>query len=351
MNAEVGGSTPPSPPLSAADLEGGDVIALEAMSGDEDALTAVAPSVGGSSSPLAPQPVALHFLGGSSSDTVPYTSSPGQTAATPLLPNGDTTSADAVFVLPAVARGELLPLPAVASQAAASTASLVATGVKHPPTAATDASQVLLAAPSVASVEEGASEEQVVPPATPIATSPVDTTTLAVGELPPGGTVAPIEVLRCSSRNAVTADVHTLHKVERMAAKKNLEFPGNSFTSFLDSKVLANLGRIGINLVTSDVVSIKNLEVDRLVLCANEKKGSTKSRLSNLESDDERESQIDEILSHTCGNLNENLLEKESDQIIDLSPLRRRKKYNNANNTMKDKLPKKSKTPSKIKIK
>ena len=208
----------------------------------------------------------------------------------------------------------------------------------------------------MASLDEGASEERAVPPATPTAIfiekgiTPVDTTTLAVGELPPGGTVAPIKVLRRSSRIAATADVHTLHKVQRMAAKKNL-VRGNSLTSFPDSKVLANLGRIGINLGTSDVVSIKNLEVDKLVLCANEKKGSTKSRLSNLESDDERESRIEEILSHTCGNLNENLLEEESDQIIDLSPLRRKKKYNNAKNIMKGKLPKKLKTPSKIKIK
>ena len=111
-----------------------------------------------------------------------------------------------------------------------------------------------------------------------------------------------------------------------MAAKKNLEFSGNSFTSFPDSKVLSNLGRVGINLGTSDVVTIKNLEVDRLVLCANTKKGSAKSKLSNLESDDERDDQIDAILSHACGNLNENLLEEENDQIIDLSPLRRKKK-------------------------
>jgi len=219
------------------------------------------------------------------------------------------------------------------------------------------AAPLLLAAPSMAGVGEGASEEQAIPPTTPTATYteeviiPVDTTTLAVGELPPTGTTAPIKVLRRSNRNAATADVHTLHMVERMTAKKNLEFLGNSFTSFPDSKVLANLGRIGINLGTSAVVSIKNLEVDRLVLCANGKKGSTKSTLSNLESDDERESQIDVILSHNCGNLNENLLEEESDQIIDLSPLRRKKKYNNAKNIMKGKLPKKPKTPSKIIIK
>jgi hypothetical protein len=45
------------------------------------------------------------------------------------------------------------------------------------------------------------------------------------------------------------------------------------------------------------------------------------------------------------------LLEDESDQLIDLSPLPRKKKYNNAKNTLKGKLSKKPKTPSKIIIK
>ena len=235
-----------------------------------------------------------------------------------------------------------------------------ATTLQASPASLPDA-PLLLTTPSMVGVGEGAPEELHTPPATPTATPtatyseeviiPVDTTSLTVGERAPVPTAAPIKVLRRSSRIAGTADVHTLHKVERMAAKKNLEFLGNSFTSFPDSKVISNLGRIGINLDTSDVVCIKNLEVDRLVLCANEKKCSIKSRLSNFESDDERESQIDAILSHACGNLNENLLEDESDQIIDLSPLPRKKKYNNAKNIFKGKLPKKPKTPSKISIK
>jgi hypothetical protein len=81
----------------------------------------------------------------------------------------------------------------------------------------------------------------------------------------------PAEVLRRSARNATMADVHTMHKVERLAAKKNLE-TGNSFSSFPDSKIISNLGRIGINLGSSDIAIIKNLEVDRLVLCAKQKK-------------------------------------------------------------------------------
>jgi hypothetical protein len=84
--------------------------------------------------------------------------------------------------------------------------------------------------------------------------------------------LVPSTSLRRSKRVAAMADVHTLHKVELMAAKRSLESKGTSFTSFSDSHILSNLGRIGINLGTSDVAVIKNLEVDRLVLCAKQKR-------------------------------------------------------------------------------
>jgi hypothetical protein len=45
------------------------------------------------------------------------------------------------------------------------------------------------------------------------------------------------------------------------------------------------------------------------------------------------------------------MLDMENDHIIDLSPSRRKKKYKNAKNTNKGKLPKKPNTPSKIIIK
>jgi hypothetical protein len=84
--------------------------------------------------------------------------------------------------------------------------------------------------------------------------------------------------LRRSERSKSTADVHILQKTEKLAAKKNLESPGMSFTSFSDSKIAENLGKIGINLgssedlVRSSTVAIKNLEVDRMVVHANNKK-------------------------------------------------------------------------------
>jgi len=159
----------------------------------------------------------------------------------------------------------------------------------------------------------------------------------------------PIKELRRSSRNAAKADIHTLQKAERLTAKKNLEFTGNSFNNFTDSKVIFSLGRVGINLDSSHVAILKNLKVDRLILHANTKKRSIpKSKYSSIESDEEREERLEAIFNHACGNLNENMLDKENDQIIDLSPLPRRKKYNNAKNTKRGKLPQKPKTPSKI---
>ena len=62
-----------------------------------------------------------------------------------------------------------------------------------------------------------------------------------------------------------------------MAAKKNLEL-GTSFTSFLDSHVISNLGRVGFRLghtdeiVKASSIKIKNLEIDRMVVLANKKK-------------------------------------------------------------------------------
>jgi hypothetical protein len=155
---------------------------------------------------------------------------------------------------------------------------------------------------------------------------------------------------RCP-RFAATADEHTLIKAERLTAKKNLELQGTSFTSFSDSKVAANLGRIGINLGVSSVAILKNLEVDRLVLQANQKRSKSTSQVTILDSDDERENILDTVLSHVCGDLKETCLDMESDHIQDLSPLRRKKKYNNAKKLNTGKLPRKPKTPSKIILK
>ena len=88
-----------------------------------------------------------------------------------------------------------------------------------------------------------------------------------------------------------------------------------------------------------------------MVVLANKKKYNVKSTELLDESDDERDAGLDAVLSHACGNLNENLQDLESDHIIDLSPVHQKKKSNTAKNFKHGKVPKKPKTPSKIVIK
>ena len=121
---------------------------------------------------------------------------------------------------------------------------------------------------------------------------------------------------------------------------------------------LSNLGRVDFKLGQTDeidkasTVAITNLEIDRLVVRANnKKKDNLKSKILQVESDDERDARLDAVLSHACGNLNVSLQDLESDQIIDLSPVRRKKKSSTAKNPKNGRVPKKPKTPSKIVIK
>ena len=77
------------------------------------------------------------------------------------------------------------------------------------------------------------------------------------------------------------------------------------------------------------------------------KKGNLKSDKLQVESDDEREARLDAVLSHACGNINENIQDKETDLIINLSPVR----LSTVKNPKNGRLPKKPKTPSKIVVK
>ena len=81
------------------------------------------------------------------------------------------------------------------------------------------------------------------------------------------------------------------------------------------------------------------------------KKGNLKFDKLQLDSDDEREARLDAVLSHACGNLNENMQDVETDLIIDHSTVRRKKKSRTAKNPKNGRLPKKPKTPSKIVLK
>jgi hypothetical protein len=154
---------------------------------------------------------------------------------------------------------------------------------------------------------------------TELVTSAAPRRVVAPAPTPPGED-AP-RTLRRSSRNAGKADEHTLLKAEHLAKKKNLE--GISFSSFSDSRIISNLGRLAINTNTSGVVRIKNLEVDILVVCANK---NNKVNANDLISDDERKERLQEALNHAGGFLNESLFDAENDHILDLSPISHKKK-------------------------
>jgi hypothetical protein len=166
-----------------------------------------------------------------------------------------------------------------------------------------------------------------------------------VAPAPTAGEDAP-RVLRRSSRNARRADEHALLKAKSLAKKKNLE--GISFSTFPDSRIISNLGRLAINTNTSGVTHIKKLKVDRLVVYANK---NNKVNGNDLINDDEREERLQEALNHAGGFLNESLFDAENDHILDLSPISRKKKFNKAKTQKTGNLPKKSKNPSKIIIK
>jgi hypothetical protein len=225
----------------------------------------------------------------------------------------------------------------------------------------TCAAPLRVMAPAPTSPEEDASRSSGIPAkgVTAVATSegaatPVGVKTELITNAAPWRVVAPAltaredapRTLRWSSRNTGRVDEHTLLKVERLAKKKNLE--GIFFSTFLDSRIISNLGRLAINTNTSGVTRLKNLEVDRLVVCANK---NNKVNANVLLSDDEREERLQEALNHAGGFLNESLFDAENDHILDLSPVSRKKTFNKAKTQKTGNLPKKPKTPSKIIIK
>jgi hypothetical protein len=72
-----------------------------------------------------------------------------------------------------------------------------------------------------------------------------------------------------------------------MAEIRNLEAPGNkSFVSFSNFRISSNLEEIGIslgrddNVVRSLTVAIKNIEIDRLVVTAKNKKQRKDNKIS-----------------------------------------------------------------------
>jgi hypothetical protein len=79
------------------------------------------------------------------------------------------------------------------------------------------------------------------------------------------------------------------------------------------------------------------------VLCAKHKKLNANATIVDFV--DEQEERLETVLNHTYGDLNENVLDTENDHIIYLSAVRRKKKYNNANNPKKANSPRSQKPP------
>ena len=168
--------------------------------------------------------------------------------------------------------------------------------------------------------------------------------------------------MRRSNPGQAKNDEHILEKVARMATTRNLE--GNqSFASFSDSRFSSNLDNITVslgrddNVIRSSTISIKNIEIDRLVVAAkkkveNKNKNNVKNKsASNITdfSDEEGEEILEAVLNHVCGDINEDLLEQEYDHIFsDLSPTPRKKKSTYATKIKIGKPPKKPRTPSKL---
>lgn len=81
-----------------------------------------------------------------------------------------------------------------------------------------------------------------------------------------------------------------------------------------------------IKLMKSSIVSIKNIEIDRLVV-SGKKRLENKNKVINLVDDEEE--RLDAILSHVCRNWNEDMQDQEYDHILnDLSPFPRQEKSN-----------------------
>jgi hypothetical protein len=150
-----------------------------------------------------------------------------------------------------------------------------------------------------------------------------------------------------------------------MAEIRNLEAPGNkSFVSFSNSCISSNLDRLGIsvgrddNIVRASTVAIKNIELDRLVVAAKNKKqprDNNKINKCSLDitdySDEEREDKLQTTLNHICGDINEESQEQNHEDILcDLKAVSRKSKSSSANKIKHGRPPKKPNTPSKIRI-
>ncbi|KAL5647508.1 hypothetical protein ACJX0J_041863, partial [Zea mays] len=124
-------------------------------------------------------------------------------------------------------------------------------------------------------------------------------------------------------------DEDILSKAQRMAAKRNLEISELSFIPFHSKIITSKCEKIGISLGTTEnevlqsVVSIKNIEIDRLTVAAK----STSPFTANTFNDEE-DNVLDDELSHIAERWDEDSELCGLDQCCELTVAPRRKKAN-----------------------
>lgn len=103
------------------------------------------------------------------------------------------------------------------------------------------------------------------------------------------------------------SDEDIMSKAQRLAAKRNLENSEFSFINFNPKLITSNLNNVGIYLYTNDcevlnsIVSIKNIEVNRLTVYAISP-SPNRSRILEVDEEDE----IDAKLSHVTKSWDQN---------------------------------------------
>jgi hypothetical protein len=169
--------------------------------------------------------------------------------------------------------------------------------------------------------------------------------------------------LRHSNNTQIRSDEHTLQKTTRMAEIRNLEAPGTkSFVYFPNSHISSNLDKLGIslgrddNVIRSSTIAIKNIEKDRLVVTAKNKKQQKDNSKNNKKSptitdysNEDRDEKLEVTLNHICGDINEETQEQNYKNIYcDIKIVPRKSKSSSANKIKNGKPPKKPSNLSKI---
>ncbi|PWZ46336.1 hypothetical protein Zm00014a_024682 [Zea mays] len=151
------------------------------------------------------------------------------------------------------------------------------------------------------------------------------------------------------SAKRTNMDEDILSKAQRMAAKRNLEISELSFIPFHSKIITSKCEKIGISLGTTEnevlqsVVSIKNIELDRLTVAAKSTSPFNANTFNN-----EEDNALDDELSHIAERWDEDSELCGLDRCCELTVAPRRKKANRKGKVNRPS--KKPGTPSKISL-